>query len=125
MGLYRIERLNSELQRAISALIMKGEVKDPRVSKFLSVNRVEVSRDLSFAKVYVSSFLPDGEIEKGVIGLNSAAGFIQTFISKKMRIRKFPKMTFIKDESMKGGFNMVNRLTRLENAQNENSLNEE
>lgn len=118
MGLYRIERLNSELQRAISALIMKGKVKDPRVSKFLSINRVEVSRDLSFAKVYVSTFLPDGSLEEGIMGLNSAAGFIQTAISKKMRIRKFPKMTFIKDEAMKGGFNMVNRLKRLEKTHN-------
>ena len=66
MGQYRIQRLNDQLRDEISQLILRGEVKDPRVNTFLSVNRVEVTSDLSYAKVYVSYFLPDGQVKKGV-----------------------------------------------------------
>lgn len=127
MGQYRMERLNVLLREEISKLILQGEIRDPRVTgkkglkenrmdlaPFLSVNRVEVSQDLSYAKVYVSSFASDDMLEKGVAGLNSAAGFIQTTIAKKVRLRKFPKLTFIVDSGMKEGFHMVQMLNELE-----------
>ena len=114
MGQYRIQRLNDQLRDEISNLILKGEVKDPRVSNFLSINRVEVTTDLGYAKVYVSSFLPDNQVEKGVNGLNAAAGFIQREIAKKLRIRQFPKLQFLVDSGMKEGFTMVQKLNQLE-----------
>ncbi len=123
MGQYRISRLNDQLRDEISQLILRGDVKDPRVSTFLCINRVDVTSDLSYAKVYVSSFLSDSQVEKGVEGLNSAAGFIQSSIAGKMRIRQFPKFQFVVDTGMKEGFRMVRKLTRLENesAERENA----
>ena len=109
-----MQRLDSQLRDEISSLLLRGEIKDPRVSNFLSINRVDVSSDLSYAKVYVSTFLSDAQLEKGVDGLNNAAGFIQSAIAKKLRIRKFPKFTFVVDKGMKEGFHMVQRLTELE-----------
>ncbi len=117
MGQYRIPRLNDQLRDEISQLILRSEIKDPRVSTFLTINRVEVSNDLRYAKVYVSSFLADAQVEKGVDGLNSAAGFVQTSIAKKLRIRQFPKLTFYVDTGMKEGFNMVQKLNALEKEQ--------
>ncbi|MGP1369311.1 MAG: 30S ribosome-binding factor RbfA [Treponema sp.] len=114
MGQYRMQRLDAQLREEISSLLLRGEIKDPRVSNFLSINRVDVSSDLSYAKVYVSTFLSDAQLEKGVDGLNNAAGFIQSAIAKKLRIRKFPKFTFVVDKGMKEGFHMVQRLTELE-----------
>ncbi len=114
MGLYRIERLNVQLRDEIAKLILHGDIKDYRVSEHLTINRVEVTQDLSYAKVYVSTFLSDEQLEKGVEGLNSAAGFIQSQIAAKMRIRKFPRMTFVVDSAMKDGFKMVNKLNELE-----------
>ena len=114
MGQYRIQRLNDQLRDEISLLILRGEVKDPRVSSFLSINRVEVTTDLGYAKVYVSSFLPDNQVGKGVDGLNAAAGFIQREIAKKLRIRQFPKLQFLVDAGMKAGFDMVQKLNELE-----------
>ncbi len=114
MGLYRIERLNVQLRDEISKLLLHGDIKDPRVSNFLSINRVEVTQDLSYAKVFVSTFLSDAQLEKGVEGLNSAAGFIQTQIASKMRIRQFPRLTFVVDSAMKDGFKMVKKLNELE-----------
>ena len=114
MGLYRIERLNVQLRDEIAKLILHGDIKDYRVSEHLTINRVEVTQDLSYAKVYVSTFLSDEQLEKGVEGLSSAAGFIQSQIAAKMRIRKFPRMTFVVDSAMKDGFKMVNKLNELE-----------
>lgn len=147
MGQYRMERLNVQLRDEISQLILRGEIRDPRVTgrksgaaartelaPFLSVNRVEISQDLSYAKVFVSSFASDAMLDKGVDGLNNAAGFIQSSIAKKLRIRKFPKLTFVVDSGMKDGFRMVQKLNALEQeskaleaelAETENTENDE
>lgn len=114
MSQYRIARINDQLRDEIAKLILSGQVKDPRVSTFLTVNRVDVSNDLCYAKVYVSSFLPDAQVKKGVEGLNSAAGFIQSTIAKKFRIRQFPHLSFYVDSSMKEAFRMVQKLNALE-----------
>lgn len=114
MGEYRLARLGEQLRDEISQMILRQHIKDPRVSTFLTINRVEVAGDLKYAKVYVSSFLSEAQVKKGVEGLNSAAGFIQSTIAKKLTIRQFPRLTFIADTSMKEGFDMVNRLNRLE-----------
>lgn len=119
MGQYRLQRLNDQLRDEISKLILHGDVKDPRVSTFLSINRVEVTSDLSYAKVFVSSFLPDNQLKKGVNGLNAAGGFIQREIAKKLRIRQFPKLQFVVDTGMKEGFAMVQKLNELEKEEKE------
>ena len=124
MGQYRLQRLNDQLRDEISQLILRGEVKDYRVSTFLSINRVEVTSDLGYAKVYVSSFLTDNQVKRGVAGLNSAAGFIQSSIAKKMRIRQFPKLQFIVDSGMKSGFKMVQTLNQLEAESKEREQNQ-
>lgn len=121
MGQYRLQRLNDQLRDEISQLILRGDVKDPRVNTFLSINRVEVTSDLGYAKVFVSSFLPDGQLKNGVNGLNAAAGYIQGQIAKKLRIRQFPKLTFVLDSGMKEGFNMVQKLNELEKESNEDN----
>lgn len=115
MGQYRMDRLGNLLREEIATLIMRHEVKDPRVNEFLTINRVEVVKDLSCAKVYVSSFLDDASVERGVKGLQSAAGFIQSAIAKKVSIYRFPKLTFVADFSMKEGYKMVQKLNALEN----------
>lgn len=117
MGEFRMLKLGEQIRDEISKLIMLQKVKDPRVSTFLSINRVEVAKDLAYAKVYVSSFLNESQVKKGVEGLNSAAGFIQSSIAKKLTIYKFPKLTFVEDTSIKDGFDMVNKLNRLEESE--------
>ncbi len=114
MGQYRLIRLGEQLRQEIASMILKHEIKDPRVSEFLSINRVEVAGDLAYAKVYVSSFLDNNSVKLGVQGLQNAAGFIQSSIAKKLSIYKFPKFTFIADFSMKEGYKMVQKLNAIE-----------
>lgn len=113
MGEFRLDKLGEQIREEISALILGGKIKDPRVSTFLSINRVEVSGDLGFARVYVSSFMSDRETKQGVRGLESASGFIQSTLGKKLRLRQFPHLTFVYDESIKEGFEMVNKINQL------------
>ena len=114
MGQFRLLRLGEQLRKEISSMLMKHEIKDPRVNEFLSINKVEVSGDLALAKVYVSSLLDDASVERGVQGLQSAAGFIQSTIARKVSIYRFPKFTFVADYSMKEGYKMVQKLNELE-----------
>ncbi|MBQ2571898.1 MAG: 30S ribosome-binding factor RbfA, partial [Treponema sp.] len=111
---YRLVRLGEQLKSEISNMIIRHEIKDPRVNEFLTIHRVDVAGDLAYAKVYVSSFMDENSVKRGVQGLQSAAGFIQSSIAKKLTIYKFPKLTFIADSSIKDGYEMVQKLNALE-----------
>lgn len=113
MAEFRTERLEALIQQKISGLILDGSIKDPRVSPFLSITHVDVSRDLSFADVYVSNIRSDAHIERGAEGLQSAAGFIQSQLGALMKIRKIPHLRFHGDTSIRDGFDMVKKLEQL------------
>ena len=118
MASFRLVRLGEQLRDEISKLILQQRIKDPRVSTFLNINRVEIAGDLAYAKVYVSSFMSEAQVQKGVEGLNSAAGFIQSSIAMKLRIYQFPRLSFVADTSLKEGFEMVHKLQALEAEEN-------
>lgn len=116
MSEFRLNKLAEQIREEISQLIFSGKIKDPRVSNFLSINRVDVSGDLAYAKVYVSSFMDAHKTKQGVRGLENAAGFIRTHLAKKLHIHQCPQFTFIYDESIAEGFNMIKKLEALEKA---------
>ena len=109
----RRKRVEETLKSEISSLLMRGEVKDPRVDTFLSITRVEVARDGSHAKLYVSTFKDGGALEEGIAGLNNAAGFIQSGISKRLRIRLTPRLVFLPDTGIKEGFELGEKIKGL------------
>ena len=113
MGEHRLTRVGTLIQEKIGTMIVEGRVKDPRVDTFLTITRVRVSRDLSFAYVYVSSYKSAEGLKKGVEGLKSAAGFIQAQLSTKMRMRQTPRLRFHEDEGMRAGFEMVQKIEGL------------
>lgn len=113
MSELRVARVQDQLQREISELILSGEIKDPRVNAFLSVTRVSVSNDLSQAKVYVSTFEEGKALSKGVDGLNSAAPYIQGVIGRKLRMRLTVKLSFLADEGIRKGFELTQKMKDL------------
>ena len=113
MSEFRLERLNHLIQEKIGASIVEGKIKDPRVGPFLSITRVSVSRDLAYADVYVSSFESEKKLKKGVEGLQSASGFIQSQLNQSMHIRQTPKLRFHEDHSLKEGFEIVKKIEDL------------
>ncbi len=113
MGQYRLLKLGEQIRGEIATMLLRGEIKDPRVSNFLTINRVEVAADLAHAKVYVSTFMSESELARGVEGLSSAAGYIQSTIAKKLTIRQFPHLHFIADTSIRDGFEMVKKIDEI------------
>lgn len=113
MSDYRLQRLGCQIQEEIGALIVGGRIKDHRVDTFLSITRVEVSRDLSFADAYVSSFAEEKALLRGVEGLQSAAGFVQAQLGSKLHIRQIPKIRFHPDLSVREGFDLVKKIEDL------------
>ena len=103
MSGFRHDRIASSIQELISSLILKEEIKDPRVSKFVQFNRIEVSSDNTFAKVFVSTFEDFSVLQESVDGLNRASGFIQGRVGKALKTRNTPKLLFVADTSIHKG----------------------
>ena len=125
MSDYRTERLGQLLQEKISSLVLEGKIKDPRVSSNLSITRVKVSRDLSFADVYVSNIRQDANISRGAEGMQSAAGFIQVMLGSSIRLRKIPRLRFHADTSVRDGFDIIQKIESLTEKSETPSMSEE
>lgn len=95
----RSDRVADALQRELADLV-RVEVKDPRVP-MVNITGVEVSSDLSIAKVFVTFIGVDAaaEREAGVAALNRAAGFLRARLGELMRMRVVPRLNFLFDVS--------------------------
>ncbi|MCI5052603.1 MAG: 30S ribosome-binding factor RbfA [Simkaniaceae bacterium] len=89
----RQQRLGSLLKEVISEVI-RDEVRNPNVAPLTSVTNVEITKDMRYAKVYVSVIGSEEQRTKTVEALQTAAGFIGTATAKLVRMRFFPVLTF-------------------------------
>ncbi len=107
----KIDRLNNSFVIQISR-ILKTEIKDERIH-FVTVTAVDISNDLSYAKVYVT-ILDDNERESMLKLLNKASNFIERELSKCIEIRKMPNISFVYDESIEYANHIENIIERIE-----------
>ncbi|MDY6283924.1 MAG: 30S ribosome-binding factor RbfA [Hallerella sp.] len=107
----RTVRLDEQFREEISKLLMKG-LKDPRIG-FVTISRVEITNDLSYAKVYISVLGSDREKAASLIGLRNSAGFIRTYLGKALKIRKIPQLSFVLDESLDHAMHIEEILAEL------------
>ena len=99
MAGYKINRVTSDIRLCMSELLR--EVKDPRVSKMLSIVKLDVSGDMSYATVYVSAIEGSEKTAESVKALNkSAAGYIRRELGARLKLRKVPELRFIADNSI-------------------------
>lgn len=112
------KRLESRIAEAISTMILKGEVKNPHLSHFISIHKVIVSKDTAYAHVFVSTFEDDLVLQNSVIALNSAAGFMQSKIAKILKTKNTPKLSFHADTSIREGMR-VNKIIEDLNSEHE------
>ncbi|WP_281772759.1 MULTISPECIES: 30S ribosome-binding factor RbfA [Haemophilus] len=109
----RSDRVAQELKKEV-AVILQREVKDPRIG-MVTVSDVEVSRDLAYAKIFVT-FLFDNDqeaIHQGMKGLEKASPYIRSLVGKAMRLRIVPELRFIYDESLVEGMRMSNLVSNV------------
>ncbi|SDY84595.1 ribosome-binding factor A [Proteiniborus ethanoligenes] len=112
MSLKRIGRISEEIKRIVSNVIMT-ELKDPRISSMTSVTLVEVTRDLRYAKIYISVLGNESEISDTIKGLESSKGFIRKEIGKNLNLRYTPEPMFYLDKSIEHGFQISKILNEI------------
>jgi ribosome-binding factor A len=95
----RLAVIESEFKRALSDII-RNEMNDPRISEMASIKRVEISKDLKYAKVYISVFDNDKKKASTIETLTHAEHFIKNEIGARINIRRLPEITFILDTSI-------------------------
>ncbi len=113
----RTERLNDQLREEISDLVRR-DVKDPRIGGLVTITEVDVSPDLSHAKVYVSVLGSDEERAGTLKALDAASHFLQRELRKRLTIKRTPALDFRADESLERGARILRLLdeTREERA---------
>ncbi len=98
MPSFKLGRVSADIQRELADLFR--ELKDPRISKLLSIVKIDVSGDLSYATVYVSAIEGYDKTVESVKGLKNAAGYIRRELGMRLKLRKTPELRFIADNSI-------------------------
>lgn len=126
MASYRMDRTNEDIMRELTAILRR--VKDPRVNNpqggMLSIVRVEVTSDMSYANVYVSSMDGLDAAKTAVKGLVSAAGFMRRELGASLHLRHVPELRFVADDSIAYSARIAKTLKELEQPGEDGGENE-
>lgn len=105
-------RINGEVQRTLAEII-RGGIKDPRISMLTSVVAVEVAPDLKNCKVWISVLGDEKAQNDTLAGLKSAEGFIKNRLAKTINLRNTPDLHFVMDQSIAYGVNMSKKIDEV------------
>lgn len=111
MSKQRSERVQEALRQEISKIVL-DEIKDPRLG-FITITKVELTKDLRYAKIYFSVL---GEMKDKTLamkGLNSAKGYIRSLIADRIKLRFVPDIAFKIDESLEHTKEIYDLLDRI------------
>ncbi len=109
----KIARVTEDIRRELSAILR--EVKDPRVKDcLLSIVRVEVTSDLSYCTVYVSTMEGLDRTKNAVEGLKSASGYIRRELGHRLKLRHVPELIFKPTDSIEYGASISRLLHDLD-----------
>jgi len=109
----RSERVAGQLRRDLARLIQQ-EIKDPEVG-FVSLSDVEVTRDLSHAKVFITVFDPE-KAKESLKALRRASTFLRHRLGQELRLRHVPELHFVHDDSVERGSHIDDLITKALNA---------
>jgi ribosome-binding factor A len=116
MAKQRVDRLNSLLKEVIAEVVMR-DVHNPKVSTLVTIKKVDITKDLHHAKVYISLVGSDAEKRQTLKALQSAAGFISSQAAKKVVMRYFPQLTFHLDDTLEDELRIHNLLEKIHDEQ--------
>ena len=108
----RTDRLDSQIQQELMQLLQR-DVKDPRVG-FATITRVETSRDLGHAKVWVSVYGTDEERAASIEALRSATPWLRRQLGERLRLRHVPQLSIRADDSIESGDRVLRILREIE-----------
>ncbi|VFP84439.1 30S ribosome-binding factor [Candidatus Erwinia haradaeae] len=110
----RLQRVAQAMQKEI-AIIVQSEMNDPRLDKIITVSGVTLSRDFSYAKVFVTFLNDKDEVSQSesLRILSGAAGYIRSVLSQTMRLRITPRLSFFHDNSFREGVRISHLVTNI------------
>jgi ribosome-binding factor A len=109
---HRIERINQLIRQEISDLL-RHEIKDPRLSKFIAVTEVAISPDLRHARVYISFISSQQEKQAALDALAGASNFLRKEMARKLRLRRIPELSFHWDDSIERGTHIMGLIDQV------------
>jgi ribosome-binding factor A len=112
----RPDRVAHLMQREV-AEILERRMRDPRIGAMVSVTDVEVTRDLSFARIYVSLLATGEERDRILHALQSAAGWVRHELSPRLGLREVPELRFELDDSVERGARVDSILRRIQSGE--------
>ncbi|NLI21826.1 MAG: 30S ribosome-binding factor RbfA [Clostridiales bacterium] len=112
MSYQRIDRISEEVRREVDAIV-REQLHDPRVKGTFSITRADVTRDLRYAKVYVS-VLEDADRAPLMSALKKAAGFVRHELGRRMIIRYAPEILFEADHNIEYGVHIATVLKQVQ-----------
>lgn len=102
-GYKRADRVGDVILKEISDMILKEDIKDPRVQSVVLTD-IKITDDLSFARLFFTVMTHEMNKEEILLGLQSASGFIKRELSKRLRIRRVPNLQFEFDTVLEEGY---------------------
>ena len=97
----RTQRVGGQIQRELAQIIQQ-ELRDPRLG-IVTISAVEVSKDMTHAKVFITLMNPDQDVEATLKVLKKASGFLRHALGKRILLRVLPELHFVYDSSLDEG----------------------
>lgn len=111
MSYQRIDRISEQVRREVDRII-REELSDPRIQGTYSVTRADVTRDLRYAKIYVS-ILEEENRKPMMAALKKAAGYVRHQLRENMIIRTSPEILFELDQNIEYGIHIASVLKQV------------
>lgn len=113
MANHRSGRINEEVKKEVSNII-RNDIKDPRITSMISVTEVKVTKDLSYANVYLSVFGGSKEQEEATFNaIKKSSGFIRKELGRRIKLRVTPEVVIERDSSIAQGMHIDSLLAKI------------
>ncbi len=123
MSSYRSDRISDQVRREVDQII-RNQLSDPRITGTFSITHAEVTRDLRYAKIYVS-ILEEDKAAGVIAALKGAAGFVRRELGKSMVIRYTPEIIFQQDQNIAYGVHIADILNQVHAKEAEGNKSDE
>lgn len=109
----RLEKVSSLIKREISQMLL-SDIKDDRVGAgMVSVTHVNISKDLQYAKIFVSIYGTEEAKSETMEGLKACTGFVRRELGQRIRLRHTPEIRFVQDSSLEQGDRLINLINSI------------
>ena len=117
MSSQRPGRVQEAIRQEISKIV-HGEMKDPRIG-FITITKVDLTKDLRYARVYFSILGEDKDKKLALKGLNNAKGYIKGLVADRIKLRYMPEIAFAIDESLAHAKHIYDILDQIKREKND------